>query len=186
MPSPFPGMDPYLEASWGDIHHRFITYSCDQIQSQLPRDLKARTEERVCIGSPFQAMATIVFTGYTALWVSSYAFGDWRQWSNRTDLSYGLYVWGWPVGQILLDGVPGLSWPVLAASNVVFALAFAMLSWRLIEKPALLLKPGRRAAAAPSVARPDVAEDVTLAADQAVADEWRGALASPNAPSAMP
>ncbi|MFM9966167.1 MAG: DUF4058 family protein [Planctomycetaceae bacterium] len=51
--SPFPGMDPYLEASWGDIHHRFITYSCDQIQSQLPRDLRARTEERVSIGSPF-------------------------------------------------------------------------------------------------------------------------------------
>ncbi len=51
--SPFPGMDPYLEASWGDIHHRLITYSCDLIQSQLPRDLKARTEERVSIGSPF-------------------------------------------------------------------------------------------------------------------------------------
>ena len=51
--SPFPGMDPYLEASWGDIHHRLITYSCDQIQSQLPRDLRARTEERVSIGSPF-------------------------------------------------------------------------------------------------------------------------------------
>lgn len=51
--SPFPGMDPYLEASWGDIHHRLITYSCDEIQRQLPRDLRARTEERVSIGSPF-------------------------------------------------------------------------------------------------------------------------------------
>ena len=51
--SPFPGMDPYLEASWGDIHQSFITYIRDQIQSQLPRDLRARTEERVSIGSPF-------------------------------------------------------------------------------------------------------------------------------------
>ena len=51
--SPFPGMDPYLEASWGDIHQSLITYSRDQIQSQLPRDLRARTEERVSIGSPF-------------------------------------------------------------------------------------------------------------------------------------
>ena len=51
--SPFPGMDPYLEASWGDIHNRLIIYSCDQIQSQLPRDLRARTEERVSVGSQF-------------------------------------------------------------------------------------------------------------------------------------
>lgn len=50
---PFPGMDPYLEASWGDLHHRFITYSCDQIQSQLPPDLRARTGERVSGGSRF-------------------------------------------------------------------------------------------------------------------------------------
>ena len=50
--SPFPGMDPYLEASWGDIHHRLITYSCDQIQPQLPDDLRARVEERVSVGSP--------------------------------------------------------------------------------------------------------------------------------------
>ena len=50
--SPFPGMDPYLEASWGDIHHRLITYSCDLIQPQLPDDLRARVEERVSVGSP--------------------------------------------------------------------------------------------------------------------------------------
>ncbi len=50
--SPFPGMDPYLESHWGDVHHRFVTYSCDQIQSQLPADLRARVEERVSIESP--------------------------------------------------------------------------------------------------------------------------------------
>ncbi len=34
MPSPFPGMDPYLEAHWGDIHHRIVNYACDAIQDQ--------------------------------------------------------------------------------------------------------------------------------------------------------
>lgn len=47
MKSPFPGMDPYLERYWGDVHQRLITYSCDAIQGALPRSLLARTEERV-------------------------------------------------------------------------------------------------------------------------------------------
>ncbi|HLQ47266.1 MAG TPA: DUF4058 family protein [Planctomycetaceae bacterium] len=50
--SPFHGMDPYLEAHWGDVHHRFVIYASDQIQPQLPADLRARVEERVSIESP--------------------------------------------------------------------------------------------------------------------------------------
>ncbi len=49
MGSPFPGMDPYLEQHWGDVHHRFITYACDQLQPRLPKDLRARVEERVFV-----------------------------------------------------------------------------------------------------------------------------------------
>ena len=49
MKSPFPGMDPYLEEHWGDVHHRFITYACDQLQELLPGDLRARVEERVFV-----------------------------------------------------------------------------------------------------------------------------------------
>ena len=47
MKSPFPGMDPYLEAHWGDIHQRIVLYAADQLQGQLPSDLRARVEERV-------------------------------------------------------------------------------------------------------------------------------------------
>jgi hypothetical protein len=42
-------MDPYLEAHWGDVHHRLVTYACDQLQAALPGDLRARVEERVFI-----------------------------------------------------------------------------------------------------------------------------------------
>lgn len=52
MASPFPGMDPYLEQFWGDIHHSFITYARDQLQPALPGDLRARVEERVFVESP--------------------------------------------------------------------------------------------------------------------------------------
>jgi hypothetical protein len=51
MTSPFPGMDPYLEQYWRDVHARLIIYSCDQLQSQLPEDLYARVEERIVLES---------------------------------------------------------------------------------------------------------------------------------------
>ena len=49
MPSPFPGMDPYLEQFWRDVHARLIIYSADQLQTRLPPDLRARVEERVIV-----------------------------------------------------------------------------------------------------------------------------------------
>lgn len=49
MKSPFPGMDPYLERHWGDVHSRLVLYSCDQMQAGLPGDLFARVEERVYV-----------------------------------------------------------------------------------------------------------------------------------------
>ena len=47
MPGPFPGMDPWLEQHWGDVHTRLVTYCSDHLQGGLPRDLRARVEERV-------------------------------------------------------------------------------------------------------------------------------------------
>jgi hypothetical protein len=52
MKSPFPGMDPYLERYWGDVHQGVITYIRDWLQSRLPSDLRARMQERVYIELP--------------------------------------------------------------------------------------------------------------------------------------
>jgi len=52
MPSPFPGMDPYLEAHWRDVHAGLIIYSRDALQSVLPASLRARVEERVLLETP--------------------------------------------------------------------------------------------------------------------------------------
>ncbi len=49
MRSPFPGMDPYLEPFWGDVHSTMINRSRAAIQKQLPGDLVARIEERVFV-----------------------------------------------------------------------------------------------------------------------------------------
>ena len=49
MKSPFPGMDPYLERHWGDVHSSLVIYARDQMQAGLPQDLFARVEERVYV-----------------------------------------------------------------------------------------------------------------------------------------
>ncbi len=49
MPNPFPGMDPFLENHWGDVHTSLTTYTRNQLQAQLPGDLRARVEENVSV-----------------------------------------------------------------------------------------------------------------------------------------
>lgn len=51
MENPFPGMNPYLEQYWRDVHQRLIVYACDQLQGELPSGLRARIEERVYVES---------------------------------------------------------------------------------------------------------------------------------------
>jgi peptidoglycan/LPS O-acetylase OafA/YrhL len=60
------------------------------------------------------------------------------------DLSFGLYIYGWPVQQALLYGSTGrLLWWQLFPLALAGAAALAFLSWHLIEKRALRLKPRR-------------------------------------------
>jgi hypothetical protein len=51
MKSPFPGMDPYLEPHWLDIHASLAIGARDSLNSDLPDDLVAHVEERVAIES---------------------------------------------------------------------------------------------------------------------------------------
>lgn len=49
MPSPFPGMDPYLEdpAFWPDFHSRFLAHCADWLGDRLPGGYEARVNERL-------------------------------------------------------------------------------------------------------------------------------------------
>jgi hypothetical protein len=49
MPSPFPGMDPYLEdpAYWSDFHASFLLYLRDALLERLPENYEARLDEQV-------------------------------------------------------------------------------------------------------------------------------------------
>jgi hypothetical protein len=58
--SPFPGMDPWLELFWEDVHQRALTYAADALQQQLPGGLRARLQERVYVETPAERIREVV------------------------------------------------------------------------------------------------------------------------------
>lgn len=53
MPSPFPGMDPFLESQeWEDFHTRFNTVISDQLSPRVEPRYVVRVERRVYVESP--------------------------------------------------------------------------------------------------------------------------------------
>ena len=51
MPSPFPGMDPYLDARWSNVHVLMMAAISAALNHSLPDGLEARPEEDVRIES---------------------------------------------------------------------------------------------------------------------------------------
>jgi len=49
MSNPFPGMNPWLQPFWRDVHARFLVYAADQLNGELPPGLQARVDERLAI-----------------------------------------------------------------------------------------------------------------------------------------
>src|SRR5438445_420736 len=55
MKSPFPGMDPYLESHWRDVHGSLVTNIRDTLQPRLPEDVVARIGARAYVDTPEEA-----------------------------------------------------------------------------------------------------------------------------------
>lgn len=53
------------------------------------------------------------------------------------DYSYGVYLYGWPAGQILFFFYPSLSPEQACIFTILIALVFAIPSWHFIEKPSI-------------------------------------------------
>ncbi|MDP9827940.1 acyltransferase family protein [Kineosporia succinea] len=62
-------------------------------------------------------------------------------WEPRWDLSYGMYVWHWPIAQLLVGfGVAQYTHVPFILLTVALAAGVAALSWNLVEKPMMGFK----------------------------------------------
>lgn len=69
------------------------------------------------------------------------AFAPGMTWFNRLgDYSYGVYLYGWPVQQLLVSMNPDQDATTNTLATCTLALMLAMLSWHGLEKPALRWK----------------------------------------------
>jgi Protein of unknown function (DUF4058) len=47
--NPFPGMNPFLERHWSDVHTKLVAFIAEALAENLPDDLSARAEEHVTL-----------------------------------------------------------------------------------------------------------------------------------------
>jgi peptidoglycan/LPS O-acetylase OafA/YrhL len=93
------------------------------------------------VRTPLAEVGAALFLGYGALWAATLTWGPLRALCNRFDTSFGIYIGAGPIQQTLLWLIPALTplWLALLAFAIVFPIAF--LSWVVVEKPALRLRP---------------------------------------------
>ena len=60
MKNPFPGMNPWLEEFWQDVHATLLVYARDQLNGELPPGFHARVDERLAIEAEGEKARTYV------------------------------------------------------------------------------------------------------------------------------
>lgn len=152
----FPASRLFLGDSPGSFL-RFLAFFCTGAFGFLVRD-RLRRDPRwaavaavVLVGGLFEealAKSVLPFAGGYLLFWTVFAPVPSRGWlsavqrfTSRTDLSYGTYLYGWPVQQILIRLLAIRSpWKLLPLATAA-VLPVAAASWRWIERPALSRKP---------------------------------------------
>lgn len=84
-----------------------------------------------------ERLASIIATGYAALWLGQLPTGFIREATNKVDLSYGMYIFGWPISQTLIYAFPGLGVGAVIVLSLVLAAIVALPSWLFVERPAM-------------------------------------------------
>lgn len=91
----------------------------------------------LAIGSPLQHVTTGLCLGTLVLWLATFRYGPLRTFANRTDLSFGVYIYAGPIQQALIQCVPGVTAVGVTALALAPVLSASWLSWTLVERPAM-------------------------------------------------
>lgn len=102
----------------------------------------------ICMSlAPLAVPGMALFGGYILLWFAFRPLPILGQVPLKTDISYGVYLYGWPTQQLLCWYFRGASpWLIFAESVLICSIVGAM-SWLLVERPFLRLKSKRKTGA---------------------------------------
>ncbi|MFC0283240.1 acyltransferase family protein [Camelimonas abortus] len=78
-------------------------------------------------------------TAYGVMWLALVPVRSWLP-EPRDDISYGVYLYGWPLQQTLRALLPDLGPVALLVPSVAASVLAGWISWRVVERPALALK----------------------------------------------
>jgi peptidoglycan/LPS O-acetylase OafA/YrhL len=83
--------------------------------------------------------ALVVCGGYLMFYLGQMSL-PWLSWMSRLpDISYGIYLYGWPVQSLWIWFHRGSPWLAFFASTIICSV-LGWLSWHFVERPALALK----------------------------------------------
>ncbi len=88
----------------------------------------------------FGEVALATFGAYLLFWFAFLEIPALNRFKHHSDVSYGLYLYGWPVQKLLLWYIPALSPYLLFPLSLLISYGCGYASWTFIEKPALKLK----------------------------------------------
>lgn len=90
--------------------------------------------------------ASLVAVPYITMAVCLHAIPILRRWGRFGDFSYGVYLYAFPIQQLLIH-LSGnqIGFPLLLVSTTVCAFGMAWCSWHLVERRALAFKPRQKA-----------------------------------------
>jgi peptidoglycan/LPS O-acetylase OafA/YrhL len=112
---------------------------------------------------PLVAVALAVLGGYLIFWFALHcSVLPISRFTNKTDLSYGIYLYAWPIqSSIAFFTDRSINPWVLSLVTLALAAAAASVSWTFIEKPALALAHRKTSSLQPGLSADRPREGVT-------------------------
>jgi peptidoglycan/LPS O-acetylase OafA/YrhL len=78
-----------------------------------------------------------LFGGYLLLSFAERTIPFLSNFNKLPDISYGIYLYGWPISKFLIFYQPKISYWLLNVESFFIAILFGLFSWYLIEKPSI-------------------------------------------------